>query len=302
MAASSQEKVGPRLDAEVLRSKRSRSVLYEIIRRPGTLVSSVFLLLLIIAAVLGKTIAPYDVLRSEGVPLSGPSSQHLLGTDGIGRDVFSRVIVGLRPTVASSIAVLVISVITGTAVGIISAVLGGWVDLVIQRLVDGVMAFPPLVLALLLSAVIGPQVKWDILWTVVLALSVLVTPGIVRVVRATAISERSRDHVGAARVLGATEFRVMFVHVLPGVVPIILTLGALQVGFMVVAEASLSFLGAGMPPPNPSLGRMIADQRQFWVDAPWLAVAPIGVLALIVLSANLFADGLRDLIDPRRVR
>ena len=227
--------------------------------------------------------------------LSGPHAEHWLGQDGLGRDVLARVVYGARVSFAVAAAVVGISLVAGVAIGSIAALAGGWTDLVIVRAIDVVLAFPGLLLAIALAAVWGPGVG-----NVVLALSALGWTGYARLARSEVMRLRHATFVESAEALGASPLRLALRHVLPLALPALLVQATFGVSGAIVAEASLSFLGLGVPPPTPSWGAMLDEGRQFLLVAPHLVLAPGAALAATVLALQLFGDGLRDRLDVRR--
>lgn len=228
--------------------------------------------------------------------LRGPSSQHWFGTDELGRDVFARVVYGVRPSIVVGILASVFGVGFGTLVGLAAGYLGGTVDLIVQRIVDGLMSFPPLVLLLTLASVFQPSLR-----NIVIIMVVFVAPSSSRVIRGAVLSLRQYPFIEAARTVGASEWRIAFKHVLPNVLAPVLVLMSVVIGSAILVEAAASFLGFGVPPPNSSLGSMLSANvgGGGLVEQPWAAVAPGIAITLIVLSFNLVGDALRDVLDPR---
>lgn len=252
--------------------------------------------LIVLIAVFAETVAPSDPLALDITrKLEGPSSDHIFGTDEYGRDILSRVIHGLRVAVQVSAASVILSTSLGLVLGVVSAYRGGWTDLVIQRVIDMLMAFPAVILALAIVSVFGQSVQ-----NLIVALVIVQTPNVTRVVRSTALTIRERVYVEAARSVGATDARIIFRHVTPNTVPIVIVVASASIGNAVLAEASLSFLGLGIAPPAPSLGGMLSGSaRRFGEQAPWLVIFPGLALSAFVFSANFLGDALRDVLDPR---
>jgi len=226
--------------------------------------------------------------------LASPSPTHWLGQDGLGRDVLARVVLGARVSFGVAAAVVTLSLVVGVAVGSIAALAGGWTDLVIARAIDVVLAFPGLLLAIALAAVWGPGIG-----NLVLALSALGWTGYARLARSEVLRLRRAAFVEAAEALGASPVALALRHVLPLAAPALLVQCTFGVSGAIVAEASLSFLGLGVPPPTPSWGSMLDEGRQFLLVAPHLVLAPGMALAATVLALQLFGDGLRDWLDVR---
>lgn len=247
-------------------------------------------------AVLAPAIAPFDPLELHRVDrLRGPSWHYWLGTDGTGRDQLSRIIYGTRVSLYVGVAPICLSVAIGTSLGTISGFLGGVVDTVIQRLTDALMAIPALVMALTLVSLLGRDTN-----NVVLALAIVTMPTVNRVARAATLQVSSLPYVLAARSQGASNTRLLFRHILPNIVAPMIVLGASLVGTAILAEAGLSFLGLGVPPPQPTWGNMLSgDNRTVFEVAPWLVLFPGIAITITVLAFNLLGDTLRDALDPR---
>jgi peptide/nickel transport system permease protein len=255
----------------------------------------------VIAAILSPWIAPHSAidpnLASVRLPpafLENGSFNHVLGTDWQGRDIFSRIIVGARVSLGVAAMCILIGGLIGCVLGLAAGYLGGWVDLLVMRTVDLFLAFPSVLLALIFAVTVGPS-----FWVVVMVLAFLIWPRYARVVRGEVLSWKSRDFVAQARVAGAGPARIIVVHILPNVMNSVVVLSTLQVGWAIMVEASLSFLGAGVPPPTPTWGGMISDGRNYVDTLWWISVFPGIAVMLVVLSFNLFGDWLRDELDPK---
>jgi peptide/nickel transport system permease protein len=252
-------------------------------------------LLLGVAAVasFAPRLIPYGYNEQQVViRLQPPSRAHPLGTDKFGRDVFSRVLHGARVSVAVGFGATAIGVLLAAVLGTVSGYLGGWVDTLVQRLVDVVMSVPTLVLLLILVTYARPG-----LVTVIWALGVSIAFRASRIIRGSVIALRAAPFIEAAVVSGAGAVRVMLVHLVPNLVPLLIVIVTVDIGAAILAEAALSFLGLGIPPPLPSWGGMVSD-RQFLLQAPWVSVGPGLALALTVYAWNMFGDAMRDLLDP----
>jgi peptide/nickel transport system permease protein len=261
------------------------------------LVGGIILCLLILGALFANVISPYDpTAQQPGKELLGPNRQYLMGTDQLGRDVLSRVIYGSRNSLIVGVLAVLMGAGTGTFSGLLAGFFGGWVDRVIMRCYDALMAFPAILLGIAVVAVLGSG-----MFSVACALAFGSMPVFARLSRSTVLSERSRDYVLAARCVGATSRRIMLLHVLPNAIPPLIVALGLSMGFAILAESSLSFLGLGTQPPNPSWGAMLADSRPYLQRAAWLGIFPGLALALLLLSLNYVADALRDALDPKRV-
>lgn len=253
------------------------------------------MLLAVLVALAAPLIAPYDPLAQNlGNTLARPNGAHLLGTDNVGRDVLSRVIWGTRVSLLAGLVSVVLAVVAGSLLGILAGYSGGRVDGLVMRLMDAVLSFPPLVLALALGAVLGAG-----LVGVLLALGVVYTPTFARLMRGQVLAITARDYVDAARALGASGFRVAWRHVVPNAINPIIVQASLSVAFAILAEASLSFLGLGIQPPQASWGSMINAGRGYLQQAPWIVFGPGAALFVTVVGLNFVGDAVRDALDPR---
>lgn len=247
------------------------------------------------AAIGAPLVSPYDPLKQDlGNLLAAPNGRHLLGTDNVGRDILARVIWGTRVSLLVGCASVAMAVVAGSLLGLAAGYWSGRLDGVVMRLMDAVLSFPALVLALALGAVLGAG-----LLGVLLALGVVYTPTFARLMRAQVLSIRSREYVEAARVLGAPDWRILRRHVLPNAATPIVVQASLSVAFAILAEASLSFLGLGVQPPEPSWGSMINAGRGYLQQAPWIVFGPGAALFVTVLGLNFVGDAIRDALDPR---
>jgi len=253
--------------------------------------------LLVLAAITAPLISPYDpIVQHQGKELLGPNADFWFGTDELGRDLLSRIIFGARPSLVVALMVVTIGGGLGILAGLAAGYFGGWVEAVLMRLFDALFAFPPVLLGFVVIAALGPGT-----YQVAYAIALAVVPSLGRVTRSLVLKERHRDYVLAARCVGANSARVVFLHVLPNAfAPLIVNI-ALLIGFSVLAEASLAFLGLGTQPPVPSWGAMLNASRAYLRVDPWMAIGPGVVLALLLLGLNYLADALRDAFDPRRV-
>lgn len=265
-------------------------------RKPMGAVSASIIVLMCLVAVFAPVLAPHDPVQVAAEQrLAAPSREHLMGTDNFGRDVLSRMLYGARLSIGVGLAAVVIGVTLGTTLGVLSAYWGGTVDLILQRLMDILMAFPSLLLALILIAVSGASV-----FNVVLAIGITQAPAISRVIRSATLVVRGQQYVEAAAATGAGHTRLIVFHVLPNVMAAIIVYASINIGFAILTEASLSFLGLGVPPPAPSWGGMLnASNDAYLQQAPWLAVFPGAAISLAVLAFNMLGDTLRDVLDPR---
>jgi peptide/nickel transport system permease protein len=252
-------------------------------------------LLAVLAAVFAPLVSPYDPLKQDLANiLAPPGGAHLLGTDNVGRDILARVIWGTRVSLVAGFVSVVIAAVAGSLLGLGAGFWGGRVDGGVMRLMDAVLAFPPLVLALALGAVLGAG-----LGGVLIALGVVYTPTFARLMRGQVLTIKAREYVEAARVLGAPSWRIVARHVLPNAATPIVVQASLSVAFVILAEASLSFLGLGIQPPEPSWGSMINAGRGYLQQAPWIVFGPGAALFVTVLGLNFVGDAVRDALDPR---
>lgn len=250
---------------------------------------------LVLVAIFAPYLAPYPIEETNIQDRSqGPSVDHPFGTDDLGRDIFSRVVMGSRISLYVGFGSIVGALIIGSAIGIIAGYIGGLTDELLMRVMDAAMAFPPVLLALTLMVVLGPELN-----NVILALAFVYTPYIARVARSAALAERNEAYVEAAVARGETNSRIIFREVLPNCMAPLLVQGSLNISFAVLAEASLSFLGLGAQPPTPSWGLMIDTGRGFMESAPWMLLAPAIAIGLTVIGFNMLGDGLRDVLDPK---
>jgi len=263
-----------------------------------TRVGAVIVLLAVLAALLGPWVTPFDPSSQElALRLARPTVHHPFGLDELGRDILSRVLAGARISLIVGLTVVGISTLVGVLLGSIAGYFGGWVDDAISRSVDVLMAFPGILLAIALVAVLGPSLR-----NVVFALSVIGWVGYARLVRGQVLRAREFEFVQAARALGASTARILLRHVIPTTLPAVMVQATLGMAGAILAEAALSFLGLGVQPPTPSWGTMLNGGRLHLLDAPHLTIFPGAAIALLVLGFNFLGDGLRDVLDPKRNR
>src|SRR5437667_4797048 len=264
-------------------------------------VSFAIIAVLVLVALMAPLIAPHspteqslpDKLRPPAWEAGG-RPKHLLGPDVLGPDVLGRLVYGARVGLIVAAVALLAGGGIGLMVGIVSGYLGGRVDSVIMRVVDATLTFPTILIALLLTVSLGQGLR-----TIVIAITLIIWARFARVVRGEVLTVKARDFVALARVHGCSHARIMAVHIVPNVMNTFMVLLTLHIGFVIIVEASLSFLGAGIAPPTPSWGQMVADGRSHIAGAWWLSVLPGAAIMLVVLSFNLFGDWLRDCLDPR---
>lgn len=254
-------------------------------------VLSVFVLGLTLFAPLLATHGPHQQIILDR--FQGPSGAHLLGTDNFGRDVFSRVLYGYRASIAVAFGAVGMATILGGAIGLLAAFYRGWVDRILMRVMDVLLAFPIILLAIGILAVLGPSPG-----NTALAIGIVYTPIFARLARGPALSVLAWDYVAAARALGASGLRIVFRHVAPNIAAPIMVQTTLSLSTAILVEASLSFLGLGTQPPAPSLGLMLSDSRNYMLISPWVSVFSGFAILVASLGFNLFGDGLRDLFDP----
>lgn len=267
-----------------------------LLSNPVTAISAAVLLAVLIVAVAASWIAPYGI-NDIDVPsaLQGPGTAHWFGTDELGRDVFSRVLVAIAASLRVAVVSVTLAAVIGVLIGVLAGYRGGWIDTVVMRVVDVMFAFPVLLLALAIVAVLGPGIT-----TTMLAIGIVYIPIFARVARASALSVRVEPFVAVSRSMGTGDGYILIRHILPNIAgPLIVQL-SLSLAFAILAEAALSFLGLGIQPPQPSLGRMIFDAQGFVTLAWWMAVFPGAAIFVMVLAFNLFGDGLRDVLDPKQ--
>ena len=259
------------------------------------MVSAGVILVVVVAAVLADQVAPFTYSQID-VPsrLQAPSVHHLFGTDDLGRDVFSRVVYGARISLVVGIAAVALGVVHGGVWGLLSAYVGGKVDMVIQRVMDAILSVPLLVMGLVVVATLGAS-----LVNVILAVAFVLTPRASRLVRGSVLSIKEEAYIESARALGCSSWRIVLVHILPNVTAPIIVLASVSLGAAITLEASLSFLGMGVPPPFPTWGGMLGGEgRVRMIEAPWLAIWPGVAITLTVLAFNLLGDAARDVLDP----
>lgn len=292
---------GPRLMNDTSWRARWKRFNYQFFKgQPLNVLGVVIVVVFLILTAFGEQIVTlrgdvYDPTRPNiQSKLEAPSWEHWFGTDDLGRDIFSRVVSGAKYSLAVAFAILSIAVVIGTVVGAVAGYAGGFVDEVLMRFTDMFLAFPALILAIAISASLGPSLR-----NTVIALSVVYWPWYARLVRAQVLSLKHREFAEAARSIGATPGRVLGRHIMPNAVSVIIIQLTLDIGYAVLATAGLSFIGLGAQPPTPEWGRLITDGRNFFRDAWWFISFPGLALTLTVLGFNLVGDGLRDYLDPR---
>jgi len=265
-------------------------------RYPLGAIGAVMVFIFVMAAIFADVVAPHDPLQTSAAhSLNAPDGSMVFGADMMGRDVLSRIIHGARISLAVGIGSMLLGGVSGVIIGLMSGYLLGWFDLITQRIIDIMQALPLLVMALVMAAALGPSLE-----NTIIAISIPLVPQVARVVRSSTLSLREMPFVEAARAGGMSEWRVAVRHVLPNTVAPLIVLGTAQLGSAILTEASLSFLGLGVPEPYPSWGRMLSESAAEYVrTAPWLVIFPGIAISAAVFGTNLMGDALRDILDPR---
>ncbi len=275
---------------------RSQHVTWSRFKRNRLALAGMFtILLLSVLAVLAPRVAPYDPLEQDLWALAvPPNQQHLFGTDSVGRDIFSRVLYGARYSLTIGVVSIAIGLTSGLGLGLVGGYYGGWVDQVIIRVVDVLMAFPGILLAFAIVGAFGPG-----LFNAMIAVGIWSSPLFARIIRSTVLTIKEQEFVTAARSIGASNFGIIFRHVLPNCVAPVIVLVSLRMASSILAAAALSFLGLGAQPPTPEWGAMLNDGRDYLRLAPHISTFPGLAIVVTVLGFNLLGDGLRDALDPR---
>lgn len=270
----------------------------KVLRDGRIVVGGGMLIVLALVAIFADWLAPHDPIEQDLLNRFAPrSSEFILGTDAFGRDILSRLIVGARYSMLIGVVSVAIGGIVGGALGMIAGYLRGWVDVVLMRITDALLAFPLLLVALVLVATLGSSLP-----NLVAAIAVAVIPRFVRIVRGAVIEVEALDYVTAAKVIGAPTLRILRTDILPNIASPIIVTASFMLASAVLVEASLGFLGLGIQPPTPTWGNMIRDSMNFLTTAPWVAIYPGVALMLVVIAFNLLGDTLRDALDPHQVR
>jgi peptide/nickel transport system permease protein len=266
-------------------------------RYPLGAVGAAIVLIFVLTAVFANFIAPFDPTATDAkASLAAPSSKYWLGADFMGRDMFSRIVHGARISLAVGAGAMLLGGVLGVSIGLMSGYLGGAFDLLTQRLLDVMQSLPLLVMALVMAAALGPSLE-----NTIIAIAIPLVPTVARVVRSSTLSLREQPFVEAARAVGMGEIRIAVRHVLPNTLAPLIVLATAQLGSAILVEASLSFLGLGIPEPYPSWGRMLSESAAEYVrTAPWLVIFPGVAISMTVFGTNLLGDALRDILDPRQ--
>src|SRR6201985_260226 len=273
----------------------ARRALRRLFKRKGAVAGLIVLAIFLLLAIFAPLIAPFDpIATSWTLVRKAPSAQHWFGTDDLGRDVLARVIYGTRASLLAGAISVSIALSVGVPLGLISGYRGGFLDALISRITDAMLACPFLILAIALAAFLGPS-----LGNAMIAIGISTTPIFVRLTRGQTMNVKVEDYVEAARAVGNPPWRIALVHIMPNIMPALLVQATLSIAAAIIAEAALSFLGLGQQPPAPSRGSMLNAAQRFLTSAPWMAIWPGLAIFLVVLSLNLVGDGLRDALDPR---
>ena len=271
-------------------------LLVRLVQRPAAALGLIVVVLFVVVALAAPLLAPYDPLATSWSAIRrAPSAAHWMGTDENGRDMLSRIVWGARASLLAGVVSVTIAAGVGVPAGVLAGFAGGWIDAIIGRVIDAMLACPFLILAIALAAFLGPA-----LTNAMVAIGITAAPVFARVARGATLSIAALEYVEAARSIGNPAWRVALRHVVPNILPPVLVQGTLAIAAAIIAEASLSFLGLGQQPPAPSWGSMLNAAQRFLGTAPWLAIFPGAAIALTVLAFNLVGDGLRDALDPRR--
>lgn len=283
-------------EPRIAHRSRLRATVETVLRNRLAVTGLVILVVLVLVALLAPLIAPYAINEVD-VPnrLSGPSIEHWFGTDELGRDVFSRVVIASRVSLQVGFIAVSIALALGVPVGLVSGYYGGRVDSILMRLMDILFSIPAIVLAIAIVAALGSSIV-----NAMIALGIVYTPIFARITRGSVLSLRDAVFVRAARSVGATDGRILRTHILPNVIAPIIVQTSLSLAFAILAEAALSFLGLGVRPPAPAWGRMLSDAQGFLQQAPWMAIFPGLAIFVTVFAFNAFGDGLRDALDPQQ--
>jgi peptide/nickel transport system permease protein len=265
-------------------------------RYPLGAAGAVIVLLFVLTALFAPYLTSFEPTSTASKSsLAKPGAEHILGADFMGRDMWSRIVYGARISLAVGIGSTVLGCFFGVIIGLMSGYYGGWLDLLTQRLIDIMQALPLLVMALLMAASLGPSLS-----NTIVAISIPIIPHVARVIRSNTLALREMPYVEAARAVGMSEWKIAFRHVLPNTVAPLIVLATAQLGSAILTEASLSFLGLGIPEPHPSWGRMLSESAAEYVrTAPWLVIFPGVAISLAVFGTNLLGDAVRDILDPR---
>lgn len=284
----------PNLEKEMAENP-FRDLLRSFIRHRSAVIGGVIVLFFILVALAAPLIAPYDYKTvNENIRLSAPSEEHWLGTDDLGRDIFSRIVYGARISLWVGFVAVSGSIVVGSLLGLIAGFYGGWRDVIISRIFDILLAFPSILLAIAIVAMLGPSLE-----NALIAIAIINIPTFGRLMRSRVLSIKEEDYILAAQAMGMKNGRILFHHILPNSWTPIMVQGTLGFATAVIEAAALGFLGLGAQPPDPEWGKMLADARPYIQTAPWTMIFPGLAIMATVLGFNLLGDGLRDIMDPR---
>ena len=273
-----------------------RRALRQLVKRRAAMIGLAIVVFFILVAAAAPLVSPYDPLATNWATVrKAPSAAHLFGTDEIGRDVLARIIWGSRASLLAGLVSVMLALAVGVPIGLLTGYVGGALDATVMRIIDAMLAIPFLILAIALAAFLGPSLS-----NAMIAIGITQMPIFARLTRAQVLSVKHEDYIEAAHAIGNPQHRIVLRHILPNIVPPLLVQATLATAAAIIAEASLSFLGLGQQPPNPSWGSMLNTAKNFMAQAPWMAIWPGLAIFSLVLSLNLFGDGLRDALDPRR--
>ena len=273
-----------------------RRALRQLVKRRAAMIGLAIVVFFILLAAAAPLVSPYDPLATNWATVrKAPSAAHLFGTDEIGRDVLARIIWGSRASLLAGLVSVMLALAVGVPIGLVTGYVGGALDATVMRIIDAMLAIPFLILAIALAAFLGPSLS-----NAMIAIGITQMPIFARLTRAQVLSVKHEDYIEAAHAIGNPQHRIVLRHILPNIVPPLLVQATLATAAAIIAEASLSFLGLGQQPPNPSWGSMLNTAKNFMAQAPWMAIWPGLAIFSLVLSLNLFGDGLRDALDPRR--
>jgi peptide/nickel transport system permease protein len=285
---------GTARDDGVVNTPTARAV-RRLLHRKGAVFGLAVIALLVAVAVLAPLIAPYEPdQQTWSAVRKAPSALHWFGTDDVGRDVFTRVIYGARASLLAGVVAVAFALLIGVPIGLIAGYFGGFLDALLSRINDAMLACPFLILAIALAAFLGPSLR-----NAMIAIAVTTAPIFMRLTRGQTMAVKVEDYIEAARAVGNPNWRIALRHILPNILPALLVQATLSIATAIIAEATLSFLGLGQQPPAPSWGSMLNAAQRFLVNAPWMAIWPGLAIFMAVISFNLVGDGLRDALDPR---
>ena len=295
MSAGTATGVGTGVGTAARIDSPGRRALRKLLRRKAAVFGLCVVTLFVLVAVLAPWIAPYDPVKTSWTAIrKAPSALHWFGTDENGRDILSRIVHGASASLRAGVISVSIAVALGVPIGLLAGYRGGWIDAIISRVTDAMLACPFLILAIAMAAFLGPSLR-----NAMIAIGISATPIFVRLARGATMATMVEDYVEAARAVGNPRWRIALRHVLPNIVPPVLVQATLAIAMAIIAEASLSFLGLGQQPPAPSWGSMLNAAQRFLGQAPWMAIFPGLSIFVVVLAFNLLGDGLRDALDPK---